>query len=108
MEGRNGTQAITPFVPQGIEKAMALANTLSKSGLLPEALRNRPADVLVTLITGHQLGLSPMQAVRGLHVINGKAIMSADLMVALVLKQHQVCEFFRLVESTNQKATYTT
>jgi len=98
----------TPFAPTGIEQAEKLALTLSKSTLLPEPLRGKPADVLVTLITGHELGLSPMQALRGMHVINGKAVMSADLMIALVLKHRDVCAFFRLVESTDAVATYQT
>ena len=34
--------------------------------------------------------------------------MSADLMVALVLKHRDVCEYFRLVESTPERATYET
>ena len=59
--------------------------TLAKSTLIPDHLKNKPADILVTIITGHELGLSPMQSLRGMHVINGKASMSADLMVALVL-----------------------
>jgi hypothetical protein len=98
----------TPFAPQGIEQAMSLATTLAKSSLLPEALRNKPADVLVVLITGHELGLSPMQAVRGLYVVNGKAVMSADMMVALVLQHRAVCEYFRLEQSSDQSATYIT
>jgi hypothetical protein len=101
-------EAITPFAPQGLEQAMRLAEVLSKSGLLPDALRGKPADVLVTLITGHELGLSPMQSVRGLHVVQGKAVMSADLTVGLVLRRRDVCEFFRLVKSDDKIAEYQT
>jgi hypothetical protein len=113
MSGTNGIQIhepapLTPFQPTGLEQAIRLADTLAKSNLLPGPLRGKPADVLVTLITGHELGLSPMQAVRGLHVIDGKAVMSADLTVALVLKRRDVCEFFRLAESTDKRAAYTT
>lgn len=100
--------AQTPFTPTGLEQASQLAMTLAKSTLIPEHLRGKPADVLVTIITGHELGLSPMQSLRGMHVINGKASMSADLMVALVLKHRDVCEFFRLVKSTDAEATYVT
>lgn len=99
--------AITPFQPQSIEQAAQLAERLARSALLPEALRGKPADVLVTLLTGHELGLSPMQAIRGLHVIKGKAVMSADLTVALV-KRHGDCVFFKLVETTDTVASYET
>lgn len=101
------SDAITPFVPANLEQASKLADTLARSSLLPDALRGKPADVMVMLITGCELGLSPMQAIRGLHVIKGKAVMSADLQVALV-KKHRECEYFKLVDSTDQKAMYET
>lgn len=97
--------AITPFVPENLEQAEKLSTQLAKSALLPEALRGKPGDVLVVLITGSELGLSPMQSVRGLHVIKGKAIMSADLQVALT-KRHPDCVYFRMTESTALRATY--
>lgn len=103
----NETTALTPFAPQGLEQAMKLSEVLAKSSLLPGALRGKPGDVMVTLITGHELGLSPMQAIRGMHVIEGKAVMSADLTVALILRS-PACEFFRLTKSTDQVAEYTT
>lgn len=106
IEVRQPTAAMTPFAPQGLEQAMRLADTLAKSNLLPGPLRGKPSDVLVTLITGHELGLSPMQAVRGIHVIEGKAVMSADLTVAMVMRRREVCEFFRLVKSTDTLAEY--
>lgn len=99
---------ITPFAPASLEQAESLADKIAKSSLLPAALRNKPGDVLVILITGHELGLSPMQALRGMHVIEGKAAMSADLMVALAQKDRATCEYFRMVESTDQKAVYET
>lgn len=101
------TAAIQPFQPQDIDQADRLSKILATSALLPDGLRNKPGDVLVTIITGHELGLSPMQAIRGLHVIKGRAVMSADLAVALV-KRHPGCEWFRMVESDDKAATYET
>lgn len=100
--------AISPFTPQSLEQADKLADRLSKSGLMPEELRGKPGDILVMLITGHELGLSPMQAIRGLAVIKGKAVLSADMMGALVQSRRDVCEYLILIESTDQKATYET
>jgi len=99
--------ALVPFEPQSLDQAMTLARTLAVSALLPESLRKKPEDVLVVLMTGRELGLSPMQSVRGLHVIKGRPVISADLMVALA-QRSPVCEFFRLVESTDTRASYET
>lgn len=104
----NETTALAKFDPANLQEADALSAKLANSNLLPEALRKKPEDIFVTLLTGRELGLSPMQSIRGLYVVNGKAVMSADMMVALVLSRREVCEFFRLVESTDEKAIYQT
>lgn len=112
IENAMGTQApsaaITPFSPQGMEQGMACARMLAASTLMPEALRGKPSDIFVILMTGHELDISPMQAIRSINVIKGKAVMSSDLMAALVQRRSSVCEYFRLVESTPERATYET
>jgi hypothetical protein len=100
------TTEMTTFDPRSIEEATALSKTLAQSALIPEALRKKPEDVFVTILTGRELGLSPMQSLRGMYVVNGKAVMSADLMVALVLSHRDVCDHFDLIESTDKIATY--
>lgn len=95
----------TGIVPRSVEDAERLAARLAKSGLMPKDLRGKPDDVLVVVLTGMELGLSPMQSVRSLAVINGKPVMSADLMVALCNRSAECLEF-RLVESTAKAATY--
>lgn len=96
-----------PYLPTTMAEAEQLAQRLAQSALLPDGLRGKPADVLITLITGHELGLSPMQSVRGLHVVKGRAVMSADLAVGLV-KRNSACRHFRLVASDDKAATYET
>jgi hypothetical protein len=95
------------FDLSGFHDAEKRAEVLAKSALLPDALRGKPADVLVVMVTGHELGLKPMQALRGIHVIKGKPSLSADLMVALC-KRSEACKYFRLVSSTPKACTYET
>ena len=96
-----------PYTPSNMAEAEQLSIRLAQSALLPDGLRGKPGDVLVTLITGHELGLSPMQAIRGLHVVRGRAVMSADLAVALT-KRHPSCRYFRVVSTDDKAATYET
>lgn len=96
-----------PYTPSNMQEAEQLSVRLAQSALLPDGLRGKPGDVLVTLITGHELGLSPMQAIRGLHVVKGRAVMSADLAVALT-KRHPSCRYFRVVATDDKCATYET
>jgi hypothetical protein len=94
------------FEPRNIDEAIHLAKVLHASRLLPRGLQT-PEAVVATIITGAELGLSPMQAIRSIHIIDGKPTMSSDLMVAMV-KRHEACKFFRLVESSGSVATYET
>jgi hypothetical protein len=90
-----------------IAETRALSKELSASSLLPLALRKKPEDVLAVVLTGQELGLAPMTALRAIHIIEGKPSMSADLMVALV-KKSPACEYLTLAESTGKVATYKT
>lgn len=94
-----------PFEPTNIIEALKLAETLAASSLVPTALRNKPADVLVILMKGRELGLPPMASLAALHVIDGKACCSSDVLQGIVLASGK-CEFFELTESTSERATY--
>lgn len=100
--------ALATMEPASMQQAMSLAATLAKSGLIPRALQNKPGDVLVVLLTGRELGLGPMQSLRTIHVVDGKAVLSADLIIALCVRQRSVCRYFRLVRSTDDVAEYET
>ena len=100
--------ALTPFTPRGLEEALQLADRIAGSGLVPAALRGKPNDVLIILMAGHELGIPPMRALQDLVVIEGKVGMYADAAVAMIVSRPAVCEYFRLVESTAEKATYAT
>ena len=77
------------------------------SSLAPDALRGKPNDALIVLMAGRELGLAPMQSMRMLGVIKGKVTLAADATVALVRRSGE-CVEWRLVESTDKRATYTT
>ena len=66
-----------------------------------------PQAVLSTLMLGRELGLPAMAALRSVHIIEGKHSLSAELMVALVLKSG-MAEYFRVVETTDRICTYET
>lgn len=102
------TTALATFEPANVSEAMALADQLAKSSLLPSALRGKPADVLVVLATARELGIGPMQGLSDINVIQGKPVFSADLMVAQCKRRPDVCKFIRLVESTEERAVYET
>lgn len=78
---------------------IAVKSKLTKLGQVEEAV--------VILMTGRELGLAPMQSLRGIYVVDGKPTLSADMMVAVIRKSGQ-CETWRIVESTAERCTITT
>ena len=98
------TSAGLAFEPSDVGSALQLATILVSSRLLPRAL-NTPEAAFTVIMAGRELGLTAMQSLRSLHVIEGKPVMSSDLMMALCLRS-PLCERFVLVESTDAVATY--
>ncbi len=99
---------IVVITPKSLAEAESLSKQLALSALMPEALRQKPADVLATVLAGAELGLAPMQSLRGIVIIKGKPTLSADLMGALVKRSKEVCEYLQLVKSDATVATYKT
>lgn len=93
--------------PKDVGEAKSLSKDLALSALMPQALRKKPEDVLAIVLAGAELGLAPMTAIRGIHLIQGKMSLSADLMGALV-NRSTACEYLTLIESTATLATYET
>ena len=68
----------------GLDEAYRMAQALAQSSLLPQPLRNKPSDVLVTILYGQEIGLSAMQALQSIYVVNGRPTMSGQLWLAKV------------------------
>ncbi len=61
-----------------------LAEKISRTPFVPKDLRD-PAACAAAMLTGRELGVPPMTAAAHIHVVNGRAGMSAQLMRALIL-----------------------
>jgi hypothetical protein len=57
---------------------------IANTSFVPASFRGKVPEVLACVATGRALGLPDMTSLRGIHVIEGKATLSAELMVAIV------------------------
>lgn len=73
---------ITPM--QALEEKKGWATSLAGSSLLPPSYRKQPANLLLAAEYADTLGVPRIAALTGIHIIQGKPTMSADLMLALV------------------------
>jgi hypothetical protein len=96
----------TAYEPRNFDEAMRIATVYASSHLLGEI--NNPEAAFLIMAVGADIGISATTALRAIHIIKGKPIMSSDLLVALCVKRTDVCEYFICVESTEQHAIYET
>jgi hypothetical protein len=73
-----------PSTPATLPEKMDYARALAESGMLPAQYRKQPANLLYALEYAGSLGLHPMAAITGVHVIEGKPSASSALISALV------------------------
>ena len=76
--------ATTIAVPTTMEEQMRFADMLSRSAMVPVALKGKPEEVFLIIQRGAECGLSPFAAVENITVINGRTTIWGDAMLALV------------------------
>lgn len=63
---------------------MEQAALLSKSNLVPKAFRGKPADIVIALLWGEEVGLGPTSSLSYIDVIEGNATINAEGSNALI------------------------
>lgn len=88
--------------PRSMEEAMHFCEIMAKSELVPKCYQDKPGNIMVAIQMGSELGMTPMRALRSISVINGRASMWGDDMMAMVLAS-PVCEYIDESESNDKE-----
>jgi hypothetical protein len=89
--------------PTSIEGLYKVAATVAKIQLCGVT---SPEDALCRMLAGRELGLSLMQSMRGIYVVEGRPSLAARLKMGLCLSHSEVCETFEHVTSDDKHATF--
>jgi hypothetical protein len=81
-----------------LDQMSRVANNLARSGYFKDA--REAAQAWVKVLAGRELGLGPTEAMRAIHIVDGKVELSADLLAQRV-KTHPDYDF-RIVEHTDE------
>lgn len=87
---------VTAIIPQSIEDVFRVSKGVVQSGLAPEALikgkdpEQAAMAVAVAIMSGAELGLKPMVALRSFTVINGKPALFGDGLINVVRQSGKV------------------
>src|SRR5271169_5043266 len=73
------------FSPTTFAEALTFSEYLAKSDLAPKDFKDKPANVLIALQMGAELGLPPMAALQNIAVINGRPSLWGDAALAVVM-----------------------
>ena len=79
---------------QTMAEAMSFANMVAKSDFAPKDFKGKPESCLLAIQHGSEVGLSPMQSLQSIAVINGRPTIWGDAAMALV-QASPVCEYVR-------------
>ena len=82
------------LLPTTLAEAQEYALLISKSEMIPPAYRNKPANVLLAVQMGAEIGLKPLQALQTIAVINGHPAVFGDGLIGLV-RSSSLCEYVR-------------
>ena len=88
--------------PRSLKEAMDFCDLMANSDLVPNSYKGKPGNIMVAIQMGSELGLTPMRALRSIAVINGRATMWGDDVLAMVLNS-PLCEYVNETESTDTK-----
>lgn len=76
--------ALAKLVPQNLAEAQEVAAVLAKSELVPKDFVGKPANILLAIMSGSEIGLSPAQSLQSIAVINGRPSIWGDASIGLV------------------------
>lgn len=72
------------LVPRTMAEAMQFAEMVAHSDMVPKDYKGKPANVLVAIQWGAELGLAPLQSLQNISVINGRPAVWGDAMLGMV------------------------
>lgn len=81
-----------------MDEAFAFANMLSQSGMVPKIYTGKPADIVIAMQMGSELGLKPLQSLQNIAVVNGRPTIWGDAVIA-------ICQSSGLLEDITEVVT---
>ena len=85
VEPKTKNMTVANFAPQTFDEAVRFSKMVAASSMCPNQYRNKAQDVFLALQFGSEVGLSPMQAVQGICVVNNIPTLYGDHLLAVAM-----------------------
>lgn len=79
------------LTPQTFDQLVIFAEMAAATDMVPKDFRNKPGNIMVAVQMGSELGLSPMQSLNSIAVINGRPGVWGDGLIGLC-RQSSLCQ----------------
>lgn len=100
--------AVVSFMqPRSLTEAMEAAKVMANSTLVPANFQGKPGDILIAGQMAAELGVSWMQGLQNIAVINGRPCIWGDLLLALVMAHPHFEDITEEYDEANKVATCT-
>ena len=102
------TGQMVSLAPQSFQEALAFAEKVAQTDMVPESDRNKPGNILAKIQFGAEIGLPPFQSIQKLFCTKGRVGMEVSAMQAVV-ESSGLCEDIDVTwDEASQTATATT
>lgn len=95
------------ITPTNITEAMNYAKLIADSAFCPRDFKGKQGDVLVAMQMGAEIGLSPIQALQNIAVINGRPCVWGDAALAVVISHRAYISHREWFEGSIQEGNLT-
>lgn len=91
--------------PSNFAELVRFAEMAAGSDLMPKDYKGRPGNVMIAVQMGSEVGLSPMQAIQSIAVINGRPALFGDALIGLVRAHPKFENIKEWIEGTGDGRT---
>jgi hypothetical protein len=98
--------ALQRLVPQNFGELERLATILCKSDIVPKDLQGKAANVLLVLMYGNEIGITPAQALQNVMVVNGRPSLWGDATMGLCIASEVYEDSKDSFDETTMTATF--
>lgn len=92
------TQSSGFINPQNYQEAWQFSEMLAASEMVPKNFKGKPADILIAMQMGSEIGLKPLQSLQNIAVVNSRPTIWGDAVVA-------ICQSSGMLEDITEEVT---
>jgi len=93
------------MTPSDSKEAMAMAQWIAESGLVPDSFKGKPKDICVTAAMGSKLGLDVFSSMQGIAVVNGRPSLWGDVLRGLIVGRADLTDLVEKFEGEGDSLT---